>query len=74
MSKSKHICWHSAEIYINGVPASPGLGCSRTAGHDGECSQEVKGFTTHENKRVETTLKVHWPSPKMLRKKFGVKR
>lgn len=64
-------CYHSAEISVNGKLAGPGLACTRKAGHSGECSMEVTGFTSHEDKRVATVLKVHWPSRKMLRRKMN---
>lgn len=67
----KRECYHNAEIYVNDKPVGPGLVCTRKAGHDGECSMEVRGYTSHDLKRVETVLKVHWPSRKMLRRKLG---
>lgn len=66
----KNECYHSAEIQ-RGQSVGPSLVCTRAAGHAGECSMEVAGFTSHNNKRVVTVLKVHWPSKKMLRRKLG---
>lgn len=68
---ARTVCYQSAEISVNGKLVGPGLACTRAAGHGGECSMEVTGFTSHNYKRVDTVLKVHWPSPKMLRRIHG---
>lgn len=60
-------CDKSMEIRGDVVP----FFCGRIAGHDGECSGKMKGFTSHNNKRVEVEFIARWPSPKMLRRKLG---
>lgn len=50
----------------------PAFFCGRIPGHKGECSGKMKATTTHDHKRVEIELLARWPSPKMLRRKFGV--
>ena len=67
-------CDHYAEIIVQ-VGEQVGivsLICSRVPGHKGECSVERGGFSSHGNKRVATNLKLHWPSPKMLRRKLSL--
>lgn len=68
-NRRKELCNQYAELEGRAT-VGPALFCSRVAGHDGLCSKEVDGYTSHDNKRVQTRLKIHWPSPKMLRRRL----
>jgi hypothetical protein len=69
--RTKQPCGSMAELAVKdsfNTVSALNVYCSRMPGHDGECSVSRAGAGSFDRKRVDIPIKLHWPSPKMLRR------